>query len=105
MEENDGPDECWSQSPGEKDVQNRIAQELAARPVSRSPLPSNVCFLGSRHTFVAHQCNDRRQPDQLNARNIAIVAVAVGAEIDKVAAELASAGDVRADHAAELLAR
>ena len=41
----------------------------------------------------------------LHARNIAIVAGAVGAEIDKVAAELASTGDVRADRAAELLAR
>lgn len=40
----------------------------------------------------------------LHARNIAIVAGAVGAEIDRIAAELASAGDVRADRAAELLA-
>ncbi|WP_352656769.1 hypothetical protein [Mesorhizobium sp. M0621] len=41
----------------------------------------------------------------LHARNIAIAAGAVGAEIDKVAAELASAGDVRADRATELLAK
>jgi hydroxymethylglutaryl-CoA reductase len=41
----------------------------------------------------------------LHARNIAIVAGAVGEEIEKVAAELARAHDVRADHAKEVLAR
>ncbi len=41
----------------------------------------------------------------LHARNIAIVAGATGAEIDKVAAELAAAHDVRTDRAAEILAR
>ncbi len=41
----------------------------------------------------------------LHARNIAIVAGAVGAEIDTVAAELAQAHDVRTDRAAEILAR
>jgi hydroxymethylglutaryl-CoA reductase len=39
----------------------------------------------------------------LHARNIAIVAGAVGAEIDKVAAELAKAKDVRTDRAKEIL--
>ncbi len=39
----------------------------------------------------------------LHARNIAIAAGAVGAEIEKVAAELAKAGDVRTDRAATLL--
>ncbi len=41
----------------------------------------------------------------LHARNIAIVAGAVGAEIDTVAAELAQAHDVRTDRAKEILAR
>ncbi len=41
----------------------------------------------------------------LHARNIAIVAGATGDEIDKVAAELAAAHDVRTDRAAEILAR
>jgi hydroxymethylglutaryl-CoA reductase len=41
----------------------------------------------------------------LHARNIAIVAGASGAEIDKVAAELAASHDVRTDRAAEILAR
>jgi hydroxymethylglutaryl-CoA reductase len=41
----------------------------------------------------------------LHARNIAIVAGAVGEEIEKVAAEIARAHDVRADHAKEVLAR
>ncbi len=41
----------------------------------------------------------------LHARNIAIVAGASGDEIDKVAAELAAAHDVRTDRAAEILAR
>lgn len=41
----------------------------------------------------------------LHARNIAIVAGAVGEEIDKVASELAAAHDVRTDRAAEILAR
>ncbi|WP_245263238.1 hydroxymethylglutaryl-CoA reductase, degradative [Azorhizobium doebereinerae] len=41
----------------------------------------------------------------LHARNIAIVAGAVGAEIDHVAAELAQAHDVRTDRAKEILAR
>lgn len=41
----------------------------------------------------------------LHARNIAIVAGAVGAEIDKIAADLARAKDVRVDRAKELLAK
>jgi len=41
----------------------------------------------------------------LHARNIAIVAGAVGSEIDQVAAELAAAHDVRTDRATEILAR
>lgn len=41
----------------------------------------------------------------LHARNIAIVAGAVGGEIDLVAAELAAAHDVRTDRAKEILAR
>lgn len=41
----------------------------------------------------------------LHARNIAIVAGATGDEIDKVAAELAAAHDVRTDRATEILAR
>ncbi len=41
----------------------------------------------------------------LHARNIAIVAGAMGAEIDTVAAELAAAHDVRTDRAKEILAR
>ncbi|MCA0405510.1 MAG: hydroxymethylglutaryl-CoA reductase, degradative [Proteobacteria bacterium] len=41
----------------------------------------------------------------LHARNIAIVAGAEGAEVEKVAAELASAHDVRTDRAKEILAR
>jgi hydroxymethylglutaryl-CoA reductase len=41
----------------------------------------------------------------LHARNIAIVAGATGAEIDAVAAELATAHDVRTDRAKEILAR
>jgi len=40
----------------------------------------------------------------LHARNIAIVAGATGAEIDKVAAELVQAKDVRTDRAKEILA-
>lgn len=40
----------------------------------------------------------------LHARNIAIVAGAVGAEIDTVATELARAGDVRTDRAKDILA-
>jgi hydroxymethylglutaryl-CoA reductase len=40
----------------------------------------------------------------LHARNIAIVAGAVGAEIDKVAAELVAAKDVRTDRAKDILA-
>ncbi|RFC66508.1 hydroxymethylglutaryl-CoA reductase, degradative [Fulvimarina endophytica] len=41
----------------------------------------------------------------LHARNIAIVAGAVGDEIEKVAGELAAAHDVRTDRAEEILAR
>ena len=41
----------------------------------------------------------------LHARNIAIIAGAVGEEIEKVASELAAAHDVRTDRAEEILAR
>lgn len=41
----------------------------------------------------------------LHARNIAIVAGAEGAEIDKIAAELAATHDVRTDRAREILAK
>lgn len=75
------------------------AQELAEVTVSVG-LAQNMAALRALATEGI-----QRGHMALHARNIAIVAGAVGREIETVAAELAKAHDVRTDRAKEILAR
>jgi hydroxymethylglutaryl-CoA reductase len=80
-------------------LQVKSAQELAEVTVAVG-LAQNMAALRALATEGI-----QRGHMALHARNIAIVAGAVGEEIEVIATELASKHDVRADSAKEILAR
>ena len=82
-----------------KIMQLRSAQELAEIAVAVG-LAQNLGALRALSTEGI-----QRGHMALHARNIAIVAGATGADVDRIAREMVAAGDVRADFAAELLGK